>query len=441
MIDARLLLHDQEEITAGEAGAGMILHGLGFAHRPWAFTPQVFTNKPRDLFFREGVRAERFNRLKRGRPLAEVSTYGCDLLVSALALAVWAQEGMDDRVTQLDTPSFSLPGAYGPDSDEPALVLPHGDATAHRPALQQAVLELLVSQAGGVPRLSKPWDGKASATPLFPERAHALSATLREAPRPRSLVAAAQRSTEDHAPTLAQRGCSTRMPGTLTRVTQGIPPALREAPWQPLEARTREQRIEWGHYGLAQRWLVVWSQASRERAEASGNQAGPRAAEAMHNQLVHLQARRCAPQPQAHEAWAGLAKTWRDHQGASCELLDHKRSGNKGRPPAETPSHAIAWPLQAPARLHGERLEAAQPHAACLGLGTNIETEQLREAEVSAGSKAPSPAEGGCRCLKAPVFFVSSLVGKKPCRMQGLWRVMTLALLGSSVAPRRLRRA
>jgi Domain of unknown function (DUF4277) len=34
MIDARLGLHDQEEITAGEAIAGMILNGLGFSDRP-----------------------------------------------------------------------------------------------------------------------------------------------------------------------------------------------------------------------------------------------------------------------------------------------------------------------------------------------------------------------------------------------------------------------
>jgi hypothetical protein len=231
------------------------------------------------------------------------------------------------------------------------------------------------------------------------------------------------------------------MPGTLTRVTQGIPPALREAPWQPLEARTREQRMELGPYGRAQRWLGVWSPASRERAEASGNQAGPRAAEASHNQLVHLPARRCDTQPQAHEAWAGLAKQWRDHQGASWELMDHKRSGKNGRPTAETPIHAIAWPLQAPARRHVERRAAAQPHAACLGLGTTIETEPRSAAEVLAGSKAHSQAEGGCRCLKDPGCFVSSWFGKKPCRMQGLWMVMTLALVGSAVAPRRRRRA
>ena len=55
MIDARVLPHDQEEITAGEAVAGMILNGLGFANRPVSLTPQFFANKPLDLLFRPGV--------------------------------------------------------------------------------------------------------------------------------------------------------------------------------------------------------------------------------------------------------------------------------------------------------------------------------------------------------------------------------------------------
>jgi hypothetical protein len=62
MIDARLVPDSQEEITPGEAVAGMILNGLGFANRPLSLTPQFFANKPLDLLFREGVYAERFNR-------------------------------------------------------------------------------------------------------------------------------------------------------------------------------------------------------------------------------------------------------------------------------------------------------------------------------------------------------------------------------------------
>ena len=80
MIDARLIPDAQEEITPGEAVAGMILNGLGCANRPLSLTPQFFTNKPLDRRLRPGVRAEMFKRLKLGRRLDEVQAYGCDLL-------------------------------------------------------------------------------------------------------------------------------------------------------------------------------------------------------------------------------------------------------------------------------------------------------------------------------------------------------------------------
>ena len=133
MIDARLGLHDQEEISAGEAVAGMILNGLGFSDRPLTLTPQFFANKPLDLLFREGVSAEMFNRFKLGRTLDETHAYGCDLLFSELALAVCCQEGIDTRFNHLDTSSFSLTGDYVPDSDEHAIAITHGYSKDHRP--------------------------------------------------------------------------------------------------------------------------------------------------------------------------------------------------------------------------------------------------------------------------------------------------------------------
>jgi transposase len=192
MIDARLLVHDQEEITAGEAVAGMILNGLGFSDRPLTLTPQFFANKPLDLLFHEGVRAELFNRFKLGRTLDEAYGYGCALLLSELALSVCRQEGIDARFNHLDTTSFSLTGDDVPDSDEHAMAITHGYAKDHRPDLKQAVLELMVSQDGGVPLMSKSWDGNASDTQIFQERAHALLATFKDAPSPRYLVADAK---------------------------------------------------------------------------------------------------------------------------------------------------------------------------------------------------------------------------------------------------------
>ena len=74
-------------------------------------------------------------------------------------------------------------------------------------------------------------------------------------------------------------------------------------------------------------------------------------------------------------------------------------------------------------------------------LGTTRAAEQRTDVEVMAGYKGQAKAEGGFRFLKDPLFFVSSLFVKKPCRIQGLLMVMTLALLVYSVAQRRLRHA
>jgi hypothetical protein len=71
-IDARLLPDAQAEISPGEAVAGMILNGLGFAKRPLSLTPQVCANQPLDRLWRAGVDAPMCTRLKRGRTRDEI---------------------------------------------------------------------------------------------------------------------------------------------------------------------------------------------------------------------------------------------------------------------------------------------------------------------------------------------------------------------------------
>ncbi len=439
MIDARLVPDSQEEITPGEAVAGMILNGLGFANRPLSLTPQFFANKPLDLLFREGVCAEMFNRFKLGRTLDEIHAYGCDLLFSDLALAVCAHEGIDLRLNHLDTTSFALTGAYVPDSDEQAMTITHGHAKDHRPDLKQAVLELMVSQDGGVPFVSKSWDGNTADTVIFQERAAALLTTFQQSPTPRYLVADSKLYHADNAANLLAMGFITRIPNTLNLVSQVISQALRWATWQRLDATTRYQRVELCHYGMAQRWLVVSSEAAVQRAEATVNKAQQREAEAIAKQLLHLQAKRFETPEVATAALDTLARAWHYHQVDAYSLLDHKRYAGKGRPTPTTPLKAIAWQIHAQVRPHDEQLRQRKQHKACFVVGTNIDARQLSDAEVIRAYKGQAQAEGGFRFRKDPLFFVSSLFVKKPSRIQGLLMVMTGALLVYSVAQRRLR--
>jgi transposase len=325
MIDARLVPDEQEEITAGEAVAGLILNGLGVANRPLSLTPPFFANKPLDLLFRAGVAAQMFKRFKLGRTLDEVQAYGCDVLCSALAFAVCTQEGIAPRCHPLDTTRFALSGAYVPESDEQAMRIPQGYSKDHRPDLKQAVLELMGSQAGGVPLVSKSWAGHTLATQIVQERAQALIKAVASAPTPRYLVADAKLSTEDTAATLAQLGFITRIPGTRKLVSQVISQALQGGAWHELHDTTRYQCLALCHYGRAQRWLGVSSQAALERAEASGTKAPQREWDTLEKPRWHLQAKRFESPEAAHAALAVLAKSWRYHQVETPCVIEHKR--------------------------------------------------------------------------------------------------------------------
>src|SRR5215468_651462 len=195
-----------------------------------------------------------FNRFKLGRTLDEAHAYGYNLLFEELALAVCTHEGIDLRFNHLDTTSFCLTGEYLPASDEHAICITHGYSKDHRPDLKQAVLELMVSQDGGVPLVSKSWDGNTSDTQIFQERAAALITAFKTTPRPRYLVADAKLYCEDNATQLAKLGFITRIPATLKLVAQVIGQALQEDTWQTFDDHTRYQPLALCHYGMAQRW-------------------------------------------------------------------------------------------------------------------------------------------------------------------------------------------
>jgi transposase len=202
------------------------------------------------------------------------------------------------------TTRFSLTGASLPDRDAHAIGIPHGDSQAPRPALKQAVLELMVSQDGGIPCVSKSWDGNTSDTRVVQERAEALISACKSTPSPRSLVADATLSCEDTAAHLAQLGCITRIPATLKVVAQVMSQALQWDPWQPVAPKTHYQPLALCHYGRVQRWLVVSAPAAFERAEAPLQKAAQRTAEALQPQLFHLQAKRFGTPQAAQEALA-----------------------------------------------------------------------------------------------------------------------------------------
>ncbi len=98
-------------------------------------------------------------------------------------------------------------------------------------------------------------------------RSQALIETFSESTTPRYLVADSKLYTEENSQNLGKLPFITRIPNTLTVMQQVITQALDFDQWAPMDETYRFQRFDLCHYGIAQRWLVIYSEAAFRRAE------------------------------------------------------------------------------------------------------------------------------------------------------------------------------
>lgn len=438
LIDKRLGTDELEEITTGEAIAGMIINGLGFSDRPMSLTPQFFENKPLDKLIREGIKAESFNRFKLGRSLDKVSEYGCDLLFNEIGMAVCFNQGVDMRFMSLDTTNFSLDGKYLADSDEHEINITYGHSKAKRPDLKQVVLELMVSQDGGIPFISKSWSGNTSDNEIFTSRAKEL---LNSASSSESFtIADSKLYSKDNSENLKDLSFITRIPGTLKEENVAIDNALKSNEWLELDKGNYYQCVELEHYGINQRWLVVWSQSANDRSENTINNLQQKELEVVRKKLFHMQAERFNSENQANASLDKIIKKLKYNKLKSIEMTRHNKYATKGKPKKDAPVKEVLYQLTAEIESDSEKLSILNEQKSCFVIGTNIPCEQLSDTDVIKSYKNQSSVESGFRFLKEPMFFVSSLFLKKPSRIQGLLMVMSLALLVYSVAQRILRK-
>jgi len=440
IIDGQIEADDQEEVSTGEAVKAMIINGLGFSNRPLVLTPQFFDNLPMSALFREGVKASHFNRYKLGRSLDKVFGYGCEILFSTIAAFGCRQEKVDQRFNSLDSTSFSLNGDYLIEEDKSAIKITHGHSKDHRPDLKQVMLELMVSQDGGVPFVSKSWDGNGSDNVIFEKRAAALIDEFKASEAPRYLVGDSKLYHKKAKETLAQIPFITRIPGSL-KLEQNIIDQALSCPqqWVDMGDGNRCQRVELCHYEMEQRWLVIYSEAALSRARSTLVRQQEKESKQIEKALFHLQAQRFESEIAGKNALEALAKTWKFYQVKEHSLTSHKHYTKKGRPSEKAKAAGVNWQIKATFSVDENDIEAQSQHNACFVIGSNIKDDELTDTELFRGYKSQSNVEGGFRFLKDPLFFVSSLFLKKPSRIEALLMIMTLSLFVYSMAQRRIR--
>jgi len=441
LIDNSIKQDEQQEITTGEAVKGMIMNGLGFSNRPLSLSPQFFTNLPMEHLFRPGVEANHFNRHKLGRTLDQCYDYGSSELFSQIAEKACREESVDTSCQSLDTTSYSLSGDYEStleQEDSAAITITHGYSKDKRADLKQVVQEIIVSQDGGIPLACKAWDGNTSDNKIFKERTRNLIQSFKSSDMPQYLIADSKLYHQENSPFLSQINFITLVPSTNKQERLQISLAIEEDNWVKIDDNYRYHAYQLKHMDISQRWIVVYSNAARDRAENTINKQVNRAKDKLEKDLFHLQAQRFACETDANKALDKLIKKLKYHKIVDRQCIAHQKYKGKGRPTTNTPTETT-WQITATFNEQQAAIDKAIEQKSCFVLATNVDEKEMDNETILQRYKSQSTVERGFRFLKDPLFFVSSLFLKKPSRIDALLMIMLLSLLVYSIAQRRMR--
>jgi len=432
MVNDKLGTNSQEEISSGEAVAAMILNGLGFTSKPLSLTPKFFQHKPLELLFRKGVKAEHFNRSKLGRVLDEIFNYGCSNLFYEISSACCIKENIDLSFNSLDTTTLSLYGEYDSLCDEQAIKIKHGYSKDYRDDLKQVVHELLVSQDGGIPLFMQSWDGNASDSTIFKERCSELIKLFEKSEPPRYLIADSKLYNEKNSENLSKLNYITRIPRANKEEKETTIKAFKLNDWLVLDNSNKYKSFAINHNSIPQRWIVINSDAARNRAEKTVGSF----VEAENKLIKDFN-------KQSKKNYLSCKIDAENKAKAFCTKLKyHLYCINiceieiRNNESVETKYY-----LSIDYRKNIGVINTNIDLKSCYTLGTNIDKSNLSDEEIiKAYKRQNSSIENmGFRFLKDPIFFTSSLFLKKNSRIEGLLTIMTLSLLIYSIAQRRAR--
>jgi len=135
---------------------------------------------------------------------------------------------------------------------------------------------------------------------------------------------------------------------------------------------------------MAQRWVIVSSEATLPRAEPRVRQAQKRALDTVPKPLLPWPAKRFETPASAPATLRTLAGAWRSHHVAPTDLTEPKRSVGKGRPSAQASVQAALGQMRAAVGPEAEAIPRHTHHQGCGVRGTHMAASALSAVEVIA---------------------------------------------------------
>jgi len=445
----------QRKVSVGQALKAMVLNGLGFANRRLYLMPEFFRNKPTERLVGAGVSPEHLNDDALGKALDGLHAFGLTELYRLIARRAAERlkllRGGKVAMAHLDTTSFHVDGRYnseedGFDEDAGVIRVSKGYSRDHRKDLNQVVLELITESRANLPMMMRTLSGNASDKASFKDAIERHVGQLQgDDGGPPSMVVTDSAGFTRECLAACQRhglGWVMSVPSTVGEARRRLE-EIAEDPekLRPLAEGYRYTAFSTTYAGVEQRWLVIYSEAARERAAKAvdkrllkGGDQERKAFDGLRRETFHC----------PEDAWRALAAfrgTLRVLEVHSADVVERRRYKSAGKPPADAVPESIDYHLDgalaAPITVRQRRLI----RCSCFILATNeLDEGVLADPEVLRAYKGQSgKVERGFRFLKDPMFLASTLYLKRVERVMALLMVMTVCLLVYAALEYRIR--
>lgn len=449
----------ESRVSVGTATVAMILNGLGWSLRQLYVVPQFFANKPVEHLLGPGITAEMLNDECLGRTLDWLYAHDLTKLFAGIASQARQIFGVKAEQVHVDTTSFSVSGEYAdtaprakqpgeaeesvvPEAEAALIAITYGYSRDHRDDLKQWMLARASTHDGDIPLFLQPLDGNRSDKVSLLAAIITIQTQLRAADRETSVYVADNGVySESNMKPLNQAGVKwvSRVSETLTEARTVLQEGSET--WQQSEDGSRhwfvrEMTLPQG----TERWVIVRTQASQQRAQQTLQRQVSRAQVGWEQKCWHLGNRRFACEADARAALERELKGKPPWLHVHTEFVAPPQYTGKGRPRKDARPVTHQWQIVATVAVNQEQVEQEAARKACWIVGTNVLDPTVRsDQQLVTTYQAQGGVERGFRFLKDPLFLASSVFVKKPERIMALSFIMVLCLLVYRLAEFRLR--
>ena len=436
-------LDKRELVTSGQVVKGIILNGLGFTSQPLYLFPKFFEDKATEHLLGEGIKAEYLNDDKIGRVMDKLYEIGLSSIFLTIALAVVKKYGLLTKYSHLDSSSFSVHGKYLTNNlipekteesseVEPApITITKGYSRDHRPDLKQFIIDLIVSEDGGIPLFLRVGDGNEQDKTVFGEIAVEYKSMI---DFETMIVADSALYTANNLKLMSSMKWLSRVPLSLSKAKELVNNVLEEElSVSSIEGYSYQEKII-TYADIKQRWLLIESQKRKESDLKKLSEKIEKEKELASKKLKSLMKEKFVSPEAANEVANRFSQSLKYYQLAELSILQIEESSKKK---AQSKKYKVTTTLE----INQEKVNQLQTRAGRFILATNeLEESQLSSDDILIKYKEQQSAERGFGFLKDPLFFADSVFLKSPQRVETMAMLMGLCLLVYSLGQRELRR-